>query len=68
MANWNNNSCPKCGGNLFIDVDETGFFDHCLQCGYVHCRTLPTCPTCGAVLENINGGYHCLNCDPVEVA
>ena len=27
--------CPKCGGsNVYLDGDEYGWFEHCLQCGY----------------------------------
>jgi ribosomal protein S27AE len=28
------NRCPKCGGNIYLDSDEHGWFEHCLQCGY----------------------------------
>jgi hypothetical protein len=24
--------CPKCGGNLFLDKDASGWFTQCLQC------------------------------------
>ena len=27
-------SCPKCGGNIYMDSDEHGWFEHCLQCGH----------------------------------
>jgi len=26
--------CPRCGGRLFIDWDEYGFFWLCINCGY----------------------------------
>jgi len=26
--------CPKCGGNLFLEEDSFGCYEHCLQCGY----------------------------------
>lgn len=26
--------CPKCHGNVYLDEDEHGWFEHCLQCGY----------------------------------
>ena len=67
MANWKSNPCPKCGGSLFLDIDETGYFDHCLQCGYTRCRSMQTCPQCGAVMEYANSAYHCLNCEGVEI-
>jgi len=27
--------CPKCGGNLFCDGDHHGWYEQCLQCGYM---------------------------------
>ena len=27
--------CPKCGGSLYLDRDQFGFFEQCLQCGLV---------------------------------
>jgi ribosomal protein S27AE len=27
--------CPRCGGNIFIDVDQYGTFEHCLRCGHI---------------------------------
>jgi len=27
-------SCPRCGGDLFIDRDADGWFEQCLQCSY----------------------------------
>jgi len=31
---WKFKSCPKCGGDIFLDSDQYGWFEHCLQCGY----------------------------------
>ena len=28
-------SCPRCGGDTFIDRDVYGWYEHCLQCGYL---------------------------------
>jgi len=25
--------CPKCGGSLYLDNDEFGWYEQCLQCG-----------------------------------
>ena len=25
--------CTKCGGNIFMDRDTSGWFEQCLQCG-----------------------------------
>ena len=26
--------CPKCGGNILLNSDEHGWYEHCLQCSY----------------------------------
>lgn len=31
---WDVKGCPRCNGDLFVDYDEDGMFNHCLQCGY----------------------------------
>jgi hypothetical protein len=29
------NKCPKCGGNMYVDVDsEFGWVEQCLQCAF----------------------------------
>ena len=35
MANWKLKSCPRCGGDLYIDRDYNGWYQMCLQCGYM---------------------------------
>jgi len=35
MANWKFKSCPRCGGDLLIDHDYHGWYEQCLQCGYM---------------------------------
>jgi len=35
-AMWRLKGCPKCGGDVFIDRDMNGWYEQCLQCGYVH--------------------------------
>ncbi len=27
-------TCPRCGGNVLVDRDRHGWYEHCLQCGY----------------------------------
>ena len=27
-------ACPKCGGDLYNDLDVMGYYRQCLQCGY----------------------------------
>ncbi|MDD5038890.1 MAG: hypothetical protein PHN78_06195 [Dehalococcoidales bacterium] len=31
---WRLRSCPRCGGDIFIDKDLFGGYEKCLQCGY----------------------------------
>ncbi len=26
--------CPRCKGDILIDRDHIGWYEHCLQCGY----------------------------------
>lgn len=33
---WRLKGCPKCGGDVFIDHDMNGWYEQCLQCGYLH--------------------------------
>lgn len=28
-------ACPRCGGDLFLDSDLSGYFVSCIQCGNV---------------------------------
>jgi ribosomal protein S27AE len=32
---WRFKGCPKCGGDVFIDYDLNGWYEECLQCGYL---------------------------------
>ncbi|MFH0913924.1 MAG: hypothetical protein V1849_01370 [Chloroflexota bacterium] len=35
MSNWKLKSCPRCGGDLFLDMDaEHHWYEECLQCAY----------------------------------
>jgi len=27
--------CPKCSGNLYLEKDYNGWYEQCLQCGYM---------------------------------
>jgi DNA-directed RNA polymerase subunit M/transcription elongation factor TFIIS len=31
---WSYKSCPRCGGDIFIDEDFDSAYLKCLQCGY----------------------------------
>jgi ribosomal protein S27AE len=35
MPRWKLKECPRCGGDIFMDIDENGWLGHCLQCGYM---------------------------------
>jgi len=30
---WRLKGCQRCGGDVFIDKDEYGWYQECLQCG-----------------------------------
>jgi predicted nucleic acid-binding Zn-ribbon protein len=34
MARWKLKGCIRCGGDLFVDRDEYGWYEGCLRCGY----------------------------------
>ena len=36
MAIWRPKSCPRCGGDLFLDRDLEDWYEQCLQCSYRH--------------------------------
>ena len=66
MVMWKAKSCPKCGGDVFLDIDESIWFDHCLQCGYMRISSDLICPQCGCgmLLDKDRGNkfYHCSRC------
>jgi ribosomal protein S27AE len=39
---WKYKSCPRCHGDLIVDVEEHRWYEGCLQCGYR--RELPAAP------------------------
>ena len=34
MVSWKLRNCPRCQGDLFLDKDNDGWYEQCLQCGY----------------------------------
>lgn len=37
MDIWKLKSCPKCGGDMFLDTDiDKSWYEQCLQCSYRH--------------------------------
>ena len=36
MVMWKIKNCPRCGGDMYTDIELDGWYEHCLQCGYVH--------------------------------
>ena len=42
MRNWlTNHKCPKCGGNVYHDTDQYGWYEQCLQCGHFYATERP---------------------------
>ena len=37
---WKFKSCSRCGGDISIDKDMDGWYEQCLQCGYI--REIPS--------------------------
>ena len=66
MVMWKAKGCPKCGGDIFLDIDEDIWFDHCLQCGYMGISSDMVCPQCGCeiLLEKAGSSkfYYCSHC------
>jgi len=36
MVMWKFRSCPRCGGDIFIERESDDWYEQCLQCGYLH--------------------------------
>ena len=34
MVRWKLKSCPRCGGDMLIDMDLDRWYEQCLQCSY----------------------------------
>jgi ribosomal protein S27AE len=41
MGKWKVNSCPRCGGSLFVDRDMDGWYEQCINCSYRNELKLP---------------------------
>jgi hypothetical protein len=39
---WKLGGCPRCHGDVFLDSEDGEVLGHCLQCGYVGVRIVPT--------------------------
>lgn len=35
MAMWKFKNCPRCQGDVSFEEDEYGWYEWCLQCGYL---------------------------------
>jgi hypothetical protein len=35
MSKWILGGCPRCHGDVYIEKDNEGSYERCLQCGYV---------------------------------
>lgn len=66
MVMWKIKSCPRCGGDLFLDIEEQTWLEHCLQCGYIRQKSDTGCPFCGKEMSlDMKEGrelYHCHHC------
>ena len=34
MVRWKFKSCPRCGGDMYLEVDTEGWFWDCVLCGF----------------------------------
>ena len=32
---WRLKACPKCKGDIRLDQDSYGWYEQCIQCGYI---------------------------------
>ncbi|MFC2004438.1 hypothetical protein ACFLUK_02735 [Chloroflexota bacterium] len=37
---WKLKSCPRCKGDIYVGKESNGWYEQCLQCGYL--RNIPT--------------------------
>ncbi|HEX79203.1 MAG TPA: hypothetical protein G4O19_03495 [Dehalococcoidia bacterium] len=51
MVMWRIKSCPRCGGDIYVDIEGDILFDHCLQCSYMSPSKDAPCPRCGSGLH-----------------
>jgi ribosomal protein S27AE len=68
MSKWKAKCCPRCGGDIFLDIDEYSWVDHCLQCGYVRTRVGQSCPVCHDEMVFDADDYKCNTCGHVSKA
>ena len=54
MVRWKSKSCPRCGGDIFVDRDLDNWYEQCLQCSY---RT--ELKTLDGFQESISTGEKC---------
>ena len=70
MVMWKAKRCPKCSGDLFLDIDGNIWFNHCLQCGYTSPRTNVNCPYCSLemLIDSYKDSkfYNCIGCGYVS--
>ncbi len=38
MVRWKFKKCPRCSGDLFLDREPDGWYEQCLQCGYLNAK------------------------------
>ncbi len=35
LVTWRLKSCPRCTGDLVLELDHWGLYEQCIQCGYL---------------------------------
>lgn len=40
MVRWNLKKCPRCDGDLYLDRETDGWYEQCLQCGYLSSKPI----------------------------
>lgn len=40
MMRWNLKKCPRCKGDLYLDPETDGWYEQCLQCGYLNSKPI----------------------------
>ena len=36
MTMWKFKGCPRCRGDMFLERDQSAWYEKCLQCSYQH--------------------------------
>ena len=36
LIRWRLKGCPRCKGDVVTELDQWGWYEECIQCGYLH--------------------------------